>query len=482
MMDNLFENIAKIASTIGEKFNVIFLSILSDIDIETILLNLNSEIGKRKFEKLDNLNYKFIKKDDREKYLKELTNEERENIFKKHKESLVKTIIEETNYLLQQETRKLQKEQVIKIFTDLIEYLINEEKVSFVVKYLDYIISIAYKNSENYERLLILKSKIELRKNNYEEVSRLLNQINIYPEFIVRKYEILIEMNYQKGNIEEIEKIKKSWIEVLDIYKIYNESIYVYRTVEYMLRMSKYAEVIEILLNKINEIESLYRKSQYPILSKILGDIYNVLGNCFYERDNYNEAIKYYLSSVEYYKKNNFEREVLYPYNNIAEIYKAYKKYDKSLSIYRNIYQTSKSLGEKEVHSISLWNIGEIYFFMNDFENAYKYFSEAEKLLFSSGLYSKYENYIKIFFSKLYFETNQFELAKEYVDEVLLSAYEKKQMKEYADALVIKGKLVAKNNEDPIPFFNEAIDIYKELKLENEIKDVEKLKIVYKKL
>lgn len=482
MLEQDFEKLCKIASTIGEKFNVLFLSILSEVDLEDVITYLNSDLGKRKFEKVDLFNYKFIKKEDREKFLNDLTNDEKENIFKKHKESLVKSIIEETNYLFQQENKKLHKEQIIKIFIDIVEYLINDEKISLAQKYLDYLLSISYKNSENFEKILILKSRIELRKNNFDELLRLLNQVTIYPEFIIKKYELLVELNYQRGNIDEIEKLKNNWLLVLQLEKDYNESFYIYKNVEYMLRMSKYDEVIEIVKNKVNEIEEKLKTNIFVIYYKILGDFYNILGNCFFERDDYNEALKYYLSSVENYKKGNFEREVLYPYNNIAEIYKAYRKYDKALSIYRNIYQTSKTLGEKEVHSISLWNIGEIYFMMNDFDNAYKYFSDAEKLLFSSGIYSKYENYIKIYFAKLYFEKNEFDLAKGYVDEVLISAFEKKQMKEYADALVIKGKLVAKNNEDPLPFFNEAIEIYKNLKLQQELKEVERLKIIYKKL
>jgi len=479
---NLFEKISKIAATIGEKFNLIFLAILSDVDFHDIISILNSEYGKKRFEKVDQFNYKFIRKEDREKILKELGNEEKEDIFKKHKESLIKTVFEELNYLYLQENKKLLKEDIIKIFIDFIDYLIEDGRTSIANKYLDFMIINAYKNSESFEKALLLKSKIEFRNKNYEEVLRYLNQISIFPEYLIKKYDLLCELYFETGNDVELEKAKNEWIKILEVEKIYNESVYNHAVVEYLLRKSKYDEAIKILKEKENEIMDKFNIYNYPIISKLIGDISNVIGYYFYEKDNFKEALKYYLKSVEYYKKHNFEREILIPYNNIAEIYKAYKKYDKALNIYKNIYQTSKTLGEKEIHSVSLWNIGEIYFYMNNFEEAYKYFSEAEKLFFEAGVYSKYENYIKVFFAKLYFEMNNIELAKEYADEVLISAYEKKQLKEYADALVIKGKIVAKNKEDPISFFNEANEIYKQLGLEQDIKEVEKLKIVYKKL
>jgi len=476
------DKLSKTVAVIGLQFNILQASYLCGFEIGEVLELLNSEVGNKRFRKIDDFMYKFNSQDDRQKFLNQLTKEEKDTLFHKNKESSMKTLLEMVNQLYIIENKKLHKDQILKSMIDISEYLILDEKIKQGESYIDFVIRSSYRNSVNFEKALIVKTKLELRRKNYEEIIRLCNQITIFPEYLVKKYEIMIEMAFQQGNADDITKYENKWKNALEIDTIYKNFNLFYKKIDFSIRKALYDESIRLLKEKEGELFPLLEGTPPPIYTKLVGDLYNLLGNGYYEKGDYKEALKYYLRSVELYKKNKFEREMLFPYNNIAEIYKAYKKYDKSLTIYKNIFHSSKGFGEKEITAVSVWNMGEVYFLLNDFGNAEKYFTDAEKLFFDSGFYTKYENYIKVFFAKLYFQNNRPEISEEYVDDVLLSAYEKGELKEYADALTIKGKLVSKKKEDPASYFEEAIDIYKKLELENELKEVEKLKLFYKKV
>ncbi|MEJ5274004.1 MAG: tetratricopeptide repeat protein, partial [Spirochaetota bacterium] len=132
----------------------------------------------------------------------------------------------------------------------------------------------------------------------------------------------------------------------------------------------------------------------------------------YYAKENFTEALNILIKSSEYFKKGGFQSQLLGVYNNIGEIYKLFKKYDNANAIYEKIISTSRYLGDKDAEAVATWNIGESYFFTKDYQKAEEYFTEGEKLFFEAGSYERYENYLKIFFAKLYIETSRIDSAE----------------------------------------------------------------------
>ncbi len=469
------EKILSYAAALGTKFDLDTLQQLTNIDLHKIL----HELENKEFEKIDEFQYKFKSIDYKKELLKSKEKTFKTEVLQKEKEIKIKSIFLKLKNLYISETKQMIKDSILSFLITFCEYLVNINYIKNANLYLEFIINHIYIKSEFYEKALFLKANLMLRKQEFEKAENLCKKIEINPEYLIQKNELLVSIYFEQGKKEEISKVFQEWDNHIEldnytkkINKILNYSKLLYKT-------SEYSKAIEILLDNQNEILEFEKKYNNTTVKKVLADFYNQLGIFYFQIEEYSKSLDYLTKSVEKYKMINFKRELLSPYNNIAEIYKHYKKLDKALNIYKSIYQNAQSLGNKEILAISIWNMGETYYSLNKFDKAEEYFKQAEKTFIESGTYSKYDVYMKIYFGKLYMKLDKFEEAEEYINDVLISAFEKGQSKEYADALIIKGKLVARNKKDPSSFFDEAIEIFNKMNLKTELKQTEKLKAYY---
>lgn len=394
---------------------------------------------------------------------------------------LTKIIIDNTRSLFELEKQKNYKDDILIILISISRYLINKNNYDLAISLLNFIEEKMTKTLRFYEEAIYLKMIIYERIRNKEELEQTSEKIKLYPEFIIRKYNLLINYYYENGEKEKLDKVLHDYEKILKYDSLYKLIDYKLVQLDFLYRTAKYNELLyqleEIEKNQLKEC--LSHDNLYSIF--LAGRFYSMKGLAYFAKENFNEALSTLLKSVEYFKKSGFQSHLLTIYNNIGEIYKLFKKYDSANSIYEKIINTARYLGDTEAEAVATWNIGESYFFLKDYANAEKYLTEGEKLFFEAAAYERYMNYIKIFFAKLYIETSRFDSAEGLVDEVLMNAFEREELKEYADALTLKGLLLGKKKEEVSHYFDEAIAIYKNLGAKMELKEAEKLKIQFLK-
>jgi len=393
----------------------------------------------------------------------------------------IEKIIDFTKSVYNDEKQKINKDDILIIFISISRYLIDKTYYDKALSLLTFVEEKINKTLRFYEDAIFLKMVIYERLKNKAELEKAADNIKLYTEFLIRKYQILMDFYFEMGDKENSEKILQNWQQLIKLDSLYRYLDYKLVSFDLLYRTAKYSD----LINELNELENNELKqcllNETPYATYIAGRFYSMKGLTLYAKEMFSEALAALIKSSEYFKKYGFQSNILSVYNNIGEIYKLFKKYDQANSIYEKIINTAKYLGDKDAEAAATWNIGESYFFLKDFAKAEEYFTEGEKLFFEAGSYERYSNYLKIFFAKLYIETSRFDSAEGLIDEVLMNAFEREEMKEYADALTLKGLILGKKGEDVTHYFEEAIDIYKNLGAKIELKEAETLKIHYSK-
>jgi signal transduction histidine kinase len=109
----------------------------------------------------------------------------------------------------------------------------------------------------------------------------------------------------------------------------------------------------------------------------LLGNITNNLGNIYYGRAMYKEAIFYYQKAEHYYEEAKARKEAIYANHNISNCYVIDKKYAKALAGYESNLKRLHETNDKHITSLTLENIGLVYFNQNKIEKARSYFVQA---------------------------------------------------------------------------------------------------------
>lgn len=393
----------------------------------------------------------------------------------------IEKIIELSKSIYNNEKQKIFNDDILIIFISISRYLIDKNYYDKALSLLSFVEEKINKTLRFYEEACYLKMIIYERLKNKAELEKAADNIKLYTEFLIRKYQLLIDFYFEIGEKDKSEKMMENYQQLIKLDSLYKYLDFKFISFDLLYRTAKYSE----LINELNEIENNEIKqsllNETPYASYIAGRFYSMKGLTLYAKESFSDALSALIKSSEYFKKYGFQSNLLSVYNNIGEIYKLFKKYDQANSIYEKIINTAKHLGDKDAEAAATWNIGESHFFLKDYSKAEEYFTEGEKLFFEAGSYERYANFLKIFFAKLYIETSRFDSAEGLVDEVLMSAFEREEMKEYADALTLKGLILGNKGEDVAHYFDEAIGIYKNLGAKIELKEAETLKIRYSK-
>ena len=475
------EKILQLASIIGEQFHILNLLNLLEFPIEKINEILTDRKFVLNFDEVNTFVYKFKDRKKREEILKNLNPEYINEIKSSSDQFTCGELIKTTKLLFESESKKLSKHHILGILVSYAKYLFDKKFYELSLNILDFIIEYIDKTTRTYEEALFIKASVHSRLYQNKEVISTCDKIVIFPDFIYKKYDLLVDFYFENGEQEKSLNIINDWKTLIErdkTYRFLEQTLkrydILYRTAQYNNILAEIKELEEGEVSLCLSFGTIY--GEYTV-----AQFYSLKGLTLYAQENYPKALEALIKSSNLFKKNNFQRNLLSTYNNIAEIYKIYKKYDQANKIYQKIIETSTRLGDTDALAAATWNIGESYFFQQDYSNAESYFSKGEQLFYEAGTYERYENYIKLFWVKLFMLTNRKVSAKTLVDEVTMSAYERGEMKEYADSLLLKGELISYEGEDPSHYFDEAISIYKKLGLKSELVQAEKSKLKFMK-
>ncbi|PKG42650.1 tetratricopeptide repeat protein [Psychroflexus sp. MES1-P1E] len=140
--------------------------------------------------------------------------------------------------------------------------------------------------------------------------------------------------------------------------------------------------------------------------------VYNNIGLIHYYQEDYKNAEKFILKSIEYLNSNN-NLELFYSYNNLGAISSYLKEKDKALDYMMKSYEISKNLGIKEEIGAALLNISTFYTSEGDKDRAKEFMDQCDSI--SLGINSiEYKKALYMMFSYNYKDLKDYQKALVY--------------------------------------------------------------------
>ena len=319
------------------------------------------------------------------------------------------------------------------------------------------------------EDALMLK-EYRRRKYEQEKIERIENQeFNFLEEF---KKADELEQNYQFAQANEIlSKLKnktddeKTKIEILEHLAHNSEKMNNYENaLNYYTQVSSlhlligdYEKYFRTVLEIANLYKNLYRfasaKEEYLKIinsdkisdNRIKTSVYLGLGDIFESENSINEALKYYRLAGDFADKNDISMlcEIYY---KTAILYDDMQDFNNATEFYLKNITASDNTIQNRWFSQSCINLGLIYSYQNNTDEAKKYISLAlekdRKEENPSGIYFAARELSKIY------EHESFEIAQEYMQEALKCAKDLHDEFKEAFAYLELGDLYYNFNQD----------------------------------
>lgn len=184
-----------------------------------------------------------------------------------------------------------------------------------------------------------------------------------------------------------------------------------------------------------------------------LASLHNDLGLAYYGISDLTKSKKNYLISLMYANEQNNDTLKCWAYNNLGNIYsEGFKHRDSALYYYKESLKISEKLNDTiEIFTPTL-NIGWTYIDENDFDSAYPYLVNSEKMIkcipedFSAKAQMNY------LFGRYYAEKEKYELANYHFEIAIPFAVKEKLLEELTLIYRYYGEVAAKQGKDKIAY------------------------------
>ncbi len=206
-----------------------------------------------------------------------------------------------------------------------------------------------------------------------------------------------------------------------------------------------------------------------------IANLSNNLGAVYYSQGSNSKAIDYYLRSLSISEKIQDTLRIATALFNIGGVYgDTEKDYDKALNYFNQITPYLSRIKNNPLAISYLLGIGEIYYQKGNYDEALKYFREAQPLTLNSNLESN--NLIKL--GKVELKIGNSAEAITYLENAYKSAQQNSLPLEMVEALTGLGKVYHNNND-----FQKALEAYQEAEtIANELGTKFELKDIYEGL
>lgn len=199
---------------------------------------------------------------------------------------------------------------------------------------------------------------------------------------------------------------------------------------------------------------------------KGIASSYNSIGNVFYIRANFPEALKNYFASLKIDEELGMKNLNASAYNNIGNIYKQQGNYPEALKQYSAALIIAEELGDKKSIAGAYLNIGTIHYFQGNYSEALQNYFAAlkinEELGQKQGVASAYSN-----IGNIYRKQGKYPEALENFQEVLRISEETGDRQSIASSYNNIGNIYEKQGD-----FDEALNKYfAALKISEELGD-----------
>lgn len=195
-----------------------------------------------------------------------------------------------------------------------------------------------------------------------------------------------------------------------------------------------------------------------------LGHNLNNIGNIYYIKAEYTEAVKYYNLALKAYKEANSYKWIANTYSNISSALGEQGNYAESLQYLYDGLKLLREAGAKDLTPIFYLNIGNTYLTLMNYPEALKnyqtYLSVAREVGHKNHIAGAYAS-----IGKLYAKTGNYTEALSNLSFALRSFIELESRSQVAGTYIEFGKvyLDQSNYNEALKNFNAAITIFKEI-------------------
>jgi tetratricopeptide (TPR) repeat protein len=236
---------------------------------------------------------------------------------------------------------------------------------------------------------------------------------------------VLVLINYHYDLAKEKKFIK-------EMAKALNEKSYAY----YIKGDTK--KSMEFLMQSIK----LYEQLDEPLT---LATLYSNIGNIYGEEKKYQEAVRYFNSSLEIFRKQGQKTGEVRMLHNLGVIYNALDIYDVALTYLNKSLELNQKLNKEKETGGTFLEIGKVYYNKAEYYLAIELSKKALELLISNNnKFSTADCYFLI--SKSYHKLNQPEKAYDYIEKSLVIDYEIKNTSKIIQRRTLKANLIYESN------------------------------------
>lgn len=299
------------------------------------------------------------------------------------------------------------------------------------------------------------------------KISKSLN----FTKGLIYNYQLLGDAHYQ---IQKYEKAIQDYEIGLEYSKSVNDSV---------ATMACYLNIGAILFTQgVNNraLDNFLLALKYAEQEK-KGAIYNNIGLVFFKEEKYDDALAYYIKSIDIKKKIGDQLGVAVTYTNIGEVYKKMKKYDIAKVYFKKSYAISNEIDDREGAAFYLNNFGEISKSRNQLDSSIIYFKKAlvvseeinNQFLIAQSLYN---------IGHSYFVKEEFSMAEPYLERCYNLSKSLEILPEIEKSARILSEIYKRNNnfQQAYKYLNINKVASDSLNLATSEKQLLKLKLDYK--
>lgn len=199
--------------------------------------------------------------------------------------------------------------------------------------------------------------------------------------------------------------------------KTYEQSLEMMRTLKDRKHYVGALNNIGMVMNKMGRYkDALARYEEGRAIAQSIGDlsteasILSNLGKVYSSLGRFEDSVKVLTESVNIWRGYGHRIKEANALILLAASFCDMGDHSKALSTYRKTHQLVRDTGDFPMLAYVLLNIGEIYDFKDDFDNASYYYDEAESA-FEKFDASHFHPYLHLFRGRLHYKTEQFESA-----------------------------------------------------------------------
>lgn len=242
---------------------------------------------------------------------------------------------------------------------------------------------------------------------------------------------------------------------------------------ENKIKMARELSTMGIIYRIRGDLDSglyVYRQSLAICdeLGTELAGTLNGLGAIYYKKNDYTNALKFYMMNLQLGEKNQNNKAISASLNNIGLIYSGQNELEKALEYYQKNTLICEKMQNKRRLAVSLVNTGIIYSDLNKLPEALEAFTRAKKTA-KEAESSRFESYAILSIGVVHKKMGNDSLALIYLNQTIENKNNDPII--YVTALINKATIYA-DNQHYKTALNYALEAYE---LSNKCEDVESI-------